>query len=81
MRNHPSFHNFLRFTWENSAFYRRTYTAYGIRESDLEQVTLQDLPIITKQMVLDNFDEIVTDGKILSAVNWRFGPFQVTMTA
>ena len=60
----PSFHKFLRFAWERSAFYRRLYGEYGIRENDLEQIALQDLPIVTKRMVLDHFDEIVTDSRI-----------------
>ena len=67
MDSHFSFHNFLRFAWENSAFYRKLYHSYGIRESDLDHITLQDLPIVTKQMALDNFDELVTDPRIRKA--------------
>jgi len=62
-----SFHHFLRFVWDHSAYYRRLYQDHGIRAGDLEQISLQDLPILTKRMVLDNFDELVTDPRICSA--------------
>jgi amino acid adenylation domain-containing protein len=67
MPSHPAFHNFLRFTWENSSFYRALYSEHGIRESDLDQVSLEDLPIVSKQMIRENYDEIVTDARIRSA--------------
>lgn len=64
MRAHPPFHDFLRFVWEHSAFYRGLYRAQGIRERDLGHVALQHLPLVTKRMLLDNFDEAVTDPRI-----------------
>ena len=67
MNSHPSFQPFLRFVWQNSVFYRNLYLAHGIRERDLEKVSLQDLPIVTKQMMLANFDEIVTDSRLCDA--------------
>ncbi len=60
-------HHFLLFAWENSPFYRRLYQEHGIQYSDLEHVNLPDLPIITKQIVLENFDEVVTDRRIHNA--------------
>jgi amino acid adenylation domain-containing protein len=59
-----AFHNFLRFTWENSTFYRNLYGAHGIRAADLDQISLQDLPIVTKEMIYENYDEVVTDARI-----------------
>ena len=67
MKSHPSFRTFLRYVWQNSAFYRNLYLAHGIRERDLEKITLQDLPIVTKQMMLANFDEAVTDPRLCGA--------------
>jgi amino acid adenylation domain-containing protein len=67
MPSHSAIHNFLQFTWENSAFYRNLYRRHGIRQADLAQISLQDLPIVTKQMVQDNYDEIVTDPRICAA--------------
>ena len=64
MPSHPAFYNFLRFTWENSSFYRALYGEHGIREADLDQVSLQDLPIVSKQMIRENYDEVVTDARI-----------------
>ncbi len=64
MDSHPSFRPFLRYVWQRSAFYRGLYLAHGIRERDLEEVTLQDLPVVTKQMMLANFDQAVTDPRI-----------------
>lgn len=62
-----SFYEFLRFAWEHSAFYRELYRAHGISEADLGHLALNDLPLVTKRMVLDNFDEVVTDPRITSA--------------
>ena len=67
MDSHPSFRPFLRYVWQRSTFYRGLYLAHGIRERDLEDVTLQDLPVVTKQMMLANFDQAVTDPRICDA--------------
>src|SRR5664280_1693905 len=67
MTSQAAFRNFLRFTWENSPFYRNLYGGNGIRTADLDRISLSDLPIVTKQMVSENYDEMVTDTRISSA--------------
>ncbi len=67
MDSHLSFRPFLRYVWQRSTFYRGLYLAHGIRERDLEDVILQDLPVVTKQMILANFDQAVTDPRICDA--------------
>jgi non-ribosomal peptide synthetase component F len=67
MHHRPSVVDFLHFAWDHSPFYRDLYRGSGIRESDLAHIALRHLPIVTKQMVLDNFDEAVTDPRIRSA--------------
>lgn len=63
----PSVREFLQFTWQHSNFYRELYGAHGIRESDLGHVDLHQLPLVTKQMVRENFDQIVTDPRLSTA--------------
>ena len=60
----PFLKDFLRFAWEHSPFYRDLYTRHGLRAGDLGHVSLQDLPIVTKQLLRDNFDQVVTDTRI-----------------
>ena len=54
----------LHHVWEHSAFYRDYYHAHGIRANNLDEVSLGDLPILTKQHLFEHFDEIVTDPHI-----------------
>ena len=46
-----------RFAVEHSPFYRRFHRG-------LEDRPLQDLPILTKSILMDNFDELVTDREV-----------------
>jgi amino acid adenylation domain-containing protein len=54
----------LHHVWDHSSFYRDYYHAHGIRENNLDEVSLSDLPILTKQLLFEHFDEIVTDPRI-----------------
>lgn len=54
------FKKILKHAYKNSKFYRDLYTNHGIREKDLDDVTITDLPIINKGLVMDNFDKIIT---------------------
>lgn len=49
----------LRYARENSPFYRRLYEGL-----DIERCRLSDLPVITKRMMMDNYDELVTDRRL-----------------
>lgn len=54
----------LEKTYHASAFYRDLYSSHGIKPSDLRDITPKDLPIVSKAMVMDNFDALLTDPSI-----------------
>jgi acyl-coenzyme A synthetase/AMP-(fatty) acid ligase/acyl carrier protein len=61
------FHKLLVYAWNHSPFYRQLYVEKGLRLEDLSQVELADLPVETKQQLVDNFDQIVTDQRLRRA--------------
>ncbi|MGH7927379.1 MAG: hypothetical protein ACREQV_06265, partial [Candidatus Binatia bacterium] len=63
-RQRESFRALLHHVWRKSRFYRDLYSAAGITEGDLAAVHLGDLPIIDKKVLMDNFDEAVTDPRL-----------------
>ena len=58
------FRELLSHVWENSVFYRDYYSSHGIREKDLPDLSVQDLPCVTKQTLMDHFDLAVTDPRV-----------------
>ena len=54
----------LRSIWHRSAFYRELYANHGIREADIDHLTVSDLPLVSKQTLRDNFDSAVTDSRL-----------------
>jgi phenylacetate-CoA ligase len=62
MRQHQhwSLQELLRHVWKHSPFYRDYYGSHGIQEKDLAQLTVADLPFLSKQSLMDNFDTAVT---------------------
>jgi phenylacetate-coenzyme A ligase PaaK-like adenylate-forming protein len=56
-----SFRDLLRYVWENSLFYRDYYTDHGIKEADLPELAVGDLPIVTKEILMEGFDRISRD--------------------
>lgn len=67
MGPHPSFRPFLHFVWNHSVFYKNLYSSHGIRECDLADITIHDLPVVTKEMIVANFNDVVTDSRINEA--------------
>jgi phenylacetate-coenzyme A ligase PaaK-like adenylate-forming protein/putative sterol carrier protein len=53
------FHKMLRHAVDNCPFYRNLY-----REIDIETASIQELPTIDKTMVMNNFEDIVTDSRL-----------------
>ncbi|MGH8773560.1 MAG: hypothetical protein ACREV2_20650, partial [Burkholderiales bacterium] len=45
------FRKLLRTVWEKSAFYRDLYTGHGIREHQLGELSVGDLPFTTKKLL------------------------------
>jgi amino acid adenylation domain-containing protein len=54
----------LRHAWTHSAFYRELYTSHGIRATDLSDVTIRDLPTVTKSALMAQFDAAATDPRL-----------------
>ena len=61
---HQQLHSLLSHAWQHSAFYRELYRQHGIRERDLSEVRLQDLPFVSKATVQERFDDVVTDPRL-----------------
>ena len=57
-------HKLLKHVWQHSAFYRDYYGSHGIREADLGEVEIRDLPFLTKQVLMENFNEAVCDARL-----------------
>lgn len=54
----------LRNAWQHSPFYRDYYSSHGVRESDLAEITAADLPLLSKNTLMENFDLAVTDRRL-----------------
>ena len=61
---HRRLRELLRHVWQNSAFYRDYYRCHGIREKDLADIAIRDLPFLTKTTLMENFDKAVTDPRL-----------------
>jgi amino acid adenylation domain-containing protein len=59
-----SFQVMLRYVWKHSLFYRDYYGSRGIREKDLAEIIISDLPLLSKQILMENFDGAVTDSRL-----------------
>lgn len=66
------FKKLLSHVLEKSRFYKRYYQAHGITERDIDKVTAEDLPVIDKQIVMENYDELVCDPALKKAEIERF---------
>ena len=53
------FRKSLQYTLEKSRFYRRYYREHGITGHDIDQVEPEDLPVVDKRIVMENYDELV----------------------
>ena len=50
----------LEYVWEHSQFYHQLYSQAGLSQSDLPTVPLSDLPVVTKEQLMANFDNAIT---------------------
>jgi amino acid adenylation domain-containing protein len=57
----------LKHVWHRSPFYRDFYSNHGIKERDLSELGIRDLPFLTKSILMDNFDRAVTDPRLKRA--------------
>ena len=58
------FQRLLAQVWRRSPFYREYYAGHGIREEHLRDVSVADLPLLPKKVLIDNFDRAVTDARL-----------------
>lgn len=57
----------LFFTYDHSTFYRELWEKNGIKREDLNAASLEQLPIVTKRQLMENFERVVTESDIVKA--------------
>ena len=58
------FRELLAGVWKNSDFYREYYSSHGIREQDIPELPVEHLPFVSKRLLMENFDRMVTDARL-----------------
>jgi len=66
------FKKLLKHVLEKSRFYKRYYQEHGITERDVDEVKPEDLPIIDKQIMMQNYDDLVCDPALKKVELERF---------
>ncbi|MEQ8156356.1 MAG: hypothetical protein ABRQ25_16005 [Clostridiaceae bacterium] len=61
------FRSLLKHAYYNSQFYHEYYRSFGVRDSDVEEISIEQLPCIDKKIFVENFDKIVMDKRITLA--------------
>lgn len=56
-----SLRSLLQHVWTHSPFYRDYYSDHGIAESELGDLTVRDLPIVNKEILMASFDRLSND--------------------
>lgn len=54
------FRRTVKRAWRTSSFYRAWYRSCGLAYADLDAIPPEHLPVLTKQMVRDHFDDIAS---------------------
>ncbi|MBU1940695.1 MAG: hypothetical protein KKC68_02870 [Candidatus Thermoplasmatota archaeon] len=54
------FRRILHHAYTHSLFYQELYERAGISQNDLDTISITDLPVIDKEMVMQHFDELIT---------------------
>lgn len=62
----------LHYAWEHSMYYRRTFERAGIREEQLDELPLSCFPTIDKGLLLEHFNELVTEPELRQEEIRRF---------
>ena len=62
----------LRFAYEHSPYYRRTFEEAGITAENVERTPLDRFPVLDKELLMAHFDELVTDRSIRQEELLRF---------
>jgi phenylacetate-CoA ligase len=64
--------NLVHHAWRKSPFYRDYYSDHGLKDADLGDVGVGDLPLINKELLVEHFDRVVTDRRVRKADLERF---------
>ncbi len=54
----------LKHVLKRSKFYKDYYSEYGITIDKIDSVALKDIPTINKEIMMENFDDLVCDSRI-----------------
>ncbi|MDR3600910.1 MAG: hypothetical protein P4L49_10610 [Desulfosporosinus sp.] len=54
------FRKILKYAYQKSPFYRKLYSDNGIKFDDLDEIPLEKIPSINKDMIIENLEDIVT---------------------
>lgn len=54
------FRNIIKYAYKKSKFYRELYTAHGISERDLGNISIEGLPTTNKEILMNNLDDVLT---------------------
>lgn len=54
----------LRYAYDHSVYYRRTFEDAGITRNQMETLPLSAFPVMDKASLMEHFDEIVTDPEL-----------------
>jgi phenylacetate-CoA ligase len=58
------FRNILKFAFKHSEFYHNLYNSNGITEDNLDTIRIDELPIVDKNIIMNNFDDVITTNHI-----------------
>ena len=61
------FRRIVRYAFDHSPFYRELYKSEGITRVDLKTIPFDKLPSITKDMVMEHFDDVSTDSDVIKS--------------
>ncbi len=61
---HKRFVKLLKHVVKHSEFYKKYYQEHGVNIKKLDQIAIEDLPIIDKKIMMENFDQLVCDNNI-----------------
>lgn len=54
----------LLYAYNNSVYYKEAFEKAGITSKNINSVPLNEFPVINKEMLMENFDKVVTDKRI-----------------
>lgn len=58
------FRKLLKYSYKHSKFYHEYYSDHGIKEDDINEIPIEKLPHIDKNIYTENFDDIVIDKRL-----------------